>query len=156
MEREEKSEAYQIAIRFIKYRPRSVLEVRRKLLEKGYSKELSDEIIGRLLEEGILDDTVFAEAWARERLSGRNFGRKKVDIELRKKGIDQEVIKNILEEITSGEDPADSAVKFLRTKFPRSINKIPQMKMIRLLIRNGYEITTAKEAVKRAAIDEGE
>ena len=69
-----KKAAYNSAVRFIKYRPRSVLEVRERLKLKGFTGETAENTIKSLLEEGLLDDAVFAKLWAMERASGKNFG----------------------------------------------------------------------------------
>jgi regulatory protein len=145
----ERDAAYYAALRFIKYRQRSVLEVRKKLSVKGYSPDTADEIIKRLEEEGYLSDFNFARAWAMARFFNRNLGPRRIEYELRNKGISGDIIEEIIEEIKGKEDIPENAVKFLKEKYRYSLKDIPDIKIIKVLIRNGFSITDAREAIKR-------
>src|SRR5882757_7519157 len=51
------------AARFLEVRPRSVVEVRRRLRSAGYAAALIERAVERLVELGLLDDAAFARAW---------------------------------------------------------------------------------------------
>src|SRR5699024_12688028 len=59
-----------------------------------------ERIIVTLLDEGFLDDAVFANAFVRDRIHQTSKGPKVIEQELAKKGIKKETIKQALEQYT--------------------------------------------------------
>jgi regulatory protein len=90
---EELRQALDLSLRFLGYRSRSRDEVRRRLARKGYEEETIDQVIGRLSQDGLVDDSQFAEAWVRARTSGRMMGPRRIAWELRQKGVDAETVR---------------------------------------------------------------
>src|SRR4249919_3487035 len=84
------------AARFLEVRSRSVAEVRRRLTTNGYRAELVDGAITRMVELGMLDDAVFAQAWVESRDRSRPRGERAIRVELAQKGIDRAVIDEVL------------------------------------------------------------
>jgi SOS response regulatory protein OraA/RecX len=80
------------AARFLEARPRSVVEVRRRLGRAGYRSELVEGAIARLTELGMLDDAEFARLWVESRDRAHPRGEHALIIELRQKGIDAPTI----------------------------------------------------------------
>ena len=56
------------AAAFLSVRPRSVVETRRRLRHLGYPQALVDEVVGRLVEMGYLDDEALARSWVEARV----------------------------------------------------------------------------------------
>ena len=79
------------ALRFLKIRPRSVQEMRDKLLKKDYSTLEVDAEIEYLKSIELLDDRAFSASWIRYRLA-RPFGFRRIITELRAKGIAEDII----------------------------------------------------------------
>jgi regulatory protein len=96
---EELRQAFDRALHFLGYRARSQAEVRRRLLQKGYEEEIVDQVIDRLREGGLLDDSQFTEAWVRARTTGRGMGPRRIAWELRQKGVDAETVRDAVERI---------------------------------------------------------
>ncbi len=90
------------AAAFLAVRPRSVDETRRRLRHLGYPVHLIDVVIDRLLAFGYLDDASFARAWVESRDRARPRGESALRRELMLKGIDREVISEVLSERTDG------------------------------------------------------
>src|SRR5262245_13114772 len=86
------------AARFLEARSRSVAEVRRRLTTAGYRRELVDGAIARLGELGMLDDEAFARAWVESRDRARPRGERALRDELRRKGIDRNIVDAVLQE----------------------------------------------------------
>lgn len=65
------------ATRLLAIRPRSVAELRGRLLNKGFTYEAVEETIAEFKERGLLDDVAFAralvEGWLRRRAVGPRF-----------------------------------------------------------------------------------
>lgn len=89
--------AYQKALHFLGYRPRSSAEVRQNLDRRGMAGELIDATVARLQENGLLDDAQFARQWVENRDEFRPRSQAALRLELRRKGLDDEVIQAALE-----------------------------------------------------------
>ena len=89
--------AYQKALHFLSYRVRSSAEVRQNLTRRGMAEELVEATVARLQGNGLLDDTQFARQWVDNRNEFRPRSRAALKLELRRKGLDDEVIQSTLE-----------------------------------------------------------
>jgi regulatory protein len=96
--------AFQKAIQFINYRPRSVEETRRRLTKKGFSEEVVESTLKKLLERNWLDDLDFARQWIENRNTFRPRSDRLLAYELRLKGVADEKIKQALEKFGGDED----------------------------------------------------
>lgn len=90
--------AYQQALNYISYRPRSESEVRKKLIEKGAHEDVIESVIGRLITARILGDDQFAKTWVDNRSTFRPRSHKLLRYELRQKGVEETFIQQALEE----------------------------------------------------------
>src|SRR5512146_1728847 len=82
------AEVVDAAARFLEARPRSVAEVRRRLLTAGYRAPLVDAAIERLTGLRYLDDEAFARAWVESRARARPRGEIALRRELRLTGVE--------------------------------------------------------------------
>ncbi len=80
------------AIRFLSYRPRSEKEVRDNLLKKKASSEIIEQVIRWLKEQRFLNDEEFARWWVEQRTSFKPKGARIIKLELKQKGIAQDII----------------------------------------------------------------
>ena len=71
-------------------REHSRAEVARKLSAKGYSGDVIEELLERVLAEGIVDEHRYAEAYVRSR-SAKGYGPQRIKAELRERGISSEL-----------------------------------------------------------------
>jgi len=79
---------YPTALRMLGRRDYSSTDLRRKLMQRGFASDKIDAALGRCRELGYLDDQRFAEQTARNLVnSGRAVGRR-LQLELKKRGID--------------------------------------------------------------------
>lgn len=92
--------AYQKAMRFLGYRPRSVQEVRENLQKHEIPEAVIEEVLQRLQETNLLNDQQFAQAWVENRNSFRPRSRRALALELRQKGLDDALVQDILDEST--------------------------------------------------------
>jgi regulatory protein len=97
---EDPSVVLEAAAAFLAVRPRSVDETRRRLRQLGYPVGPVDVVIGRLLEFGYLDDAAFARTWVESRDRARPRGESALRRELMLKGVDRDVISEVLAERT--------------------------------------------------------
>ncbi len=104
--------AYQRALNYLSYRPRSEREVRDNLKKKDFSPEVIDQTVDRLKKNSLVNDLEFAKLWAEDRAAFRPRGMYAIRMELRQKGVGREVIDQAFSELTIDED--EMALKIAR------------------------------------------
>lgn len=129
------------AYRYLTIRPRS----RKELADKLQDKEFSDQIIAAVLEHvarlGYLDDGKFAAQWAASRIRSRGFGRRRLEQELRLKGIGRDIIKETLNTLFEEAPEAATARKEAEKKLRTLTRFEPEVRRRRLagfLERRGF------------------
>ncbi|PUA79161.1 regulatory protein RecX [Nocardioides currus] len=129
---------------------RSRKELADRLAKKEVPQEIADRLLDRFEEVGLIDDEAFAKAWIESRQPGKGLARRALAQELRRKGIDDEVAREALDEI----DPADEAAsaRALVRKKLRSVRGLDQQKatrrLVSMLARKGYGAGMAFAIVK--------
>jgi regulatory protein len=112
---DEREATYQKALHFISYRPRSLAEVRLNLLKRGISEPVIDETLNRLKQAGLVNDEAFAQAWVENRNSFRPRGKPVLRMELRRKGLADEIIQSVLDTQVDEDSLAlEAARKYVR------------------------------------------
>jgi regulatory protein len=89
--------AYVKALRFLGYRARSVQEVRENLQKHEIPETVIEEVLKRLQDTNLLNDQQFAQAWVENRNTFRPRSRRALAMELRQKGLDDEVVQDTLD-----------------------------------------------------------
>jgi len=139
------------AFRFLKIRQRSVFELRQKLIGKGYEKATVDETVAFLLDKKFLDDQSFAKAWIRYR-QARPYGAQRIRMELRQKGIDDEIIQDELAQ-AFGEFAEQEVVLELaqrRALRYKDLDPVKRKKRVfDFLARRGFGLDAITKAVRK-------
>jgi len=97
-------QAFDRAVRFLSYRPRSRAEVERYLRGKGITEDGIAGVIERLEQANYLDDEAFARFWVENREEFKPRSRRALHYELRQKGVSSQVIARALN--ASGDEAA--------------------------------------------------
>lgn len=146
LEKDQRVKALEKSFRLLGIRPRSQKELEKKLEEKGFDQKIIQKTLKRIIELGYLDDEKFARAWLEARkLSGK--GKFIVQRELRKKGVDEELIKKILEEYKE-EDEFERVLELAEKKIKTYKNLKPfeqKQKLARFLASRGFSWTIISE-----------
>jgi regulatory protein len=88
---------FQRAVKLLAAKPRSIAELRERLLEgRGALDETVETVISRLREYGYLDDEHFAISYASLRVKQRPVGRRRLERDLTMKKIDRSVVEEAL------------------------------------------------------------
>jgi regulatory protein len=139
------------ALRFLSNRPRSEWEVRQNLLKAGYGDGTIDRVLERLRGVSLVDDAAFTRYWIDNRTQFKPRGEVALRQELRRKGVDREVIDAVLEESEHAEDKA--AIQAALAKADR-YRQLPRpeftQKLGAYLARRGFDYGTVREAVEAA------
>lgn len=144
------SHAKTLAFRYLKIRERSVGEMREKLTLKKVSKAVSDSIIEYLISKKFLDDRSFAKNWIRYR-QARPFGPQRIRLELRQKGIDEEIIVKELSAAFDGLDQEEVVTELASRRAVRYRAEDPikrKKKVFDFLARRGFSLDMIKKAIK--------
>jgi regulatory protein len=136
------------ADRFLKFRPRSVKEIREKLASKDYTRSVTDTVVAELLENGLLNDEEFARAWAESRVLSKKLGTRKVLNELAQKGVSRDILAKTEEYLNSKYDESANARELLDRKFRGNAANTDKKKLVGFLVRNGYTFSQADKTVK--------
>ncbi len=144
--------AYDRAVRFLSFRPRSVAEVRQYLseAEAGYSAELVEAVITRLSEQGYLNDAEFARYWVDNRQRFRPKGAYALRQELRQRGVENEAIETTLANVDALE-AAQQAARPRAERLAALAQADPvafRRKLTDFLLRRGFGYDVAEEVVE--------
>ena len=96
---------YLKAVYFLKFRQRSVKEMQDYLKKKNVPEEMSKRVIAKLLEDKFLNDVSFAREWIESRARFRPKGRRVVEMELKQKGIPNDIIEEVFSDEPSEDVP---------------------------------------------------
>ena len=140
--------AYQRALNFISYRPRSEAEVRKNLQKHETPEEVIIEILARLRQNGLVDDLQFAQTWVENRSTFRPRGRRALAVELRQKGITNEAIDEALRELDEDSLAYQAALKQSR-KYSGLEWQVFRQKMGAFLARRGFSYGVAKPVIEQ-------
>jgi regulatory protein len=146
---------FNAAVRYLGYRPRSEFEVRRRLHRYGFDSECTENTIGRLKKQGLVDDSEFARFWIENRETFSPRSRKLTSLELRRKGLDSDTIKRTV----SAVEDSDSAYRAATSKASRLASDDYNNFRKRLgehLLRRGFGYDVIKETVEKAWKEHGE
>lgn len=132
------------ALRLLALRGRSRAELRKKLAERDFSKAVIDRVLENLGELGYLDDEAFAVNRARHLAVNRLYGDRKIEQQLREKGISREAareaIREVREEFPEQEGIARSAAKKLQGHSINGLGKKERLALARTLQGKGFHL----------------
>ena len=143
----EPQRAYEAALRFLSYRPRSSQEVRRRLASR-FTPEAVQETVRRLEEHGFLDDAAFAAFWRQSREAHRPRSTALIRRELMQKGVPRDVA----EAAVTGLDDEHSAYRAAKRR-ERALRGLDEATFRRrlgdYLRRRGFSFGVAHGVVER-------
>jgi len=145
---DESEVAYQKALHFLSYRPRSEREVREKLETYQFSEDVILEVIDRLRRSSLVNDLDFARTWVENRSEFRPRGRQALRMELRQKGIGEEVIQDVLGDLDEDELAYQAALKQSR-RYEGLAWLDYRKKMVAFLARRGFHYGISAPIVER-------
>jgi regulatory protein len=149
--------AYLVAIRILTAMPRAVVELKRRLRQRGHKGAVVEEAVGRLETAGLLDDESFARHFSRMRLA-RGHGPPRILTDLLSRGVERRLAEHAVDEVLEAEeiDPTEAA-RVLAEKRSAQLGDLPadtkKRRMLAYLGRRGfrgYEVTEIVEEVLSA------
>jgi len=145
---DEYKRCFNAAARFLGYRPRSESELRDRMRERGYAPAIVDQVVARLKELELLDDAAFARYWAENREEFSPRGRRLVEMELRRKGLDRETIEHAVAVVDEDAGAIRAAEKKLGS-LPADDYDVFRRRLWAYLGRRGFDYETINRTIEK-------
>lgn len=143
--------ARQILLARLADQPRSRHELAEWLARKNVPAAMAEGLLNRFEELGLIDDVAFADMWIESRQRTKGLARRALAMELRRKGIDDEIARVALDAIDP-ETERQSAHMLVQKKM-RSMHGVTQQaqqrRLLNMLARKGYPSGMAYDVVHR-------
>ena len=153
-----------IMLRIRKYcalRERSIKEVRKKLAEIDMLEDKIPMVIQKLQNEGFLNEQRYVSAYARGKFRNKKWGKRKIEMELKKQGIGEDMLEKGLSEIEN-EDYLQALDKLLLKKWKQiqakpigdtyitdDIFSPAVQKLLNYAIQKGFEYEVVMDRIKK-------
>ena len=153
-------QAHAVCLRLLTVRARTRSELAGQLAKRGYAGDVAEVVLSRLADVGLIDDEDFAEQWVQSRQRNAGKGKRALAVELRTKGVADEVIASALAGIDAGAERV-RAEQLVEHKLRREpLNDGDDTKVMRRLVgmlaRRGYHQSMAVAVVSGALAAERE
>lgn len=144
--------AYILALAHLGARPRTEKEILRYLARKELDEQAAQKAIERLKKEGLVNDPVYAELYAAQRMRSQLKGRRLLQQELQQRGIKRDTAKEAAAKLNE-ESETEIAIRAALKKWPyiKGEERERKQKLAAFLLRRGFPTSTVREAVKTAA-----
>ena len=146
---------FERAVKLLAAKPRSIAELRERLLRgKETNHEVVEEVIARLREYGYLNDERFAFSYASYKVKQRPIGRRRLERDLKFKKIDNAIANEALEMVyaeTPEEQLIDQAIaKRIRIR-GKPKNRAEAKSLFDHLLRQGFPLEVVSDKVRALA-----
>jgi regulatory protein len=154
MEMNDAAECREAALKFLErtLRPRRDLE--RRLKDKGFAPVTIAGTLDRLTEVGLVNDVEFARAWLAGRWGRRPSGWRRLQQELRAKGVSEDDVdraRALLAERANAPDEVESAARLAaqaRKRYAKLEPRVQRQRLYALLARRGYDGDVIRRALE--------
>lgn len=133
-------ESMQIALYSLAPRAKSREELHAHLLKRGSSSEIAAAVLDSLELQGFLNDLEFARIWSESRQRQKKLSKRTIAGELRLKGVAQDIIEEVLNEIPDDKE-FELALSLAERKYRSSAHldaDVIYRRIHSLLARKGY------------------
>jgi regulatory protein len=149
---------YQYAVGALARQMRTVAELKRLMgrrVEPGEPGEAKvAAVVARLLDQRYLDDPAFASTYTRLRQENQSFGKRRVQQELTRKGVQGELVASTLESAYAQVSEEDLARRYLaRKRIAKPEDEKQTARLIRRLIGAGFSFAIISKLLKTWEID---
>jgi regulatory protein len=157
------SDAREAALRLLDHQRRTRSDLSRRLREKGFDAPAIAETLDRLTEVGLVDDVEFARAFIAGRWGRRAAGWRKLEQDLRGRGVSASDIAAARERFASerGDDaPLDETASARRVvqqaarRYASLDPRVRRQRLTALLLRRGFSYETIEQVLRAGAEDE--
>jgi len=140
-------------IKYISYKQRTSKEVADKLRDLEHTPDQIEEALEKLKEMAFLDDERYAEEFVDTRQI--RYGRKRIFLELRKRGIPEHIAEHALNTVLDVDAGYETALEMGRKKYAQCEGLEAQKAAARvqgMLLRKGYSYDVVNRIIKELGI----
>lgn len=154
------NELYEYAVGALGRRMRTVAELKRLLrprveIETEYGQTLVELVIRKLKDQGYLNDASYAATYSSSRRDNEKFGRRRVETELKIKGVHGDLISVAIDGAFDEVNEEKQAREYLRKKrIIKPKDKKAAARVFRQLVRAGFGSKTIFGILKKWDVDE--
>jgi regulatory protein len=150
---------YEYAIGALGRRMRTVADLKRlmrdRVREQPHAELLVEVVIARLKDRKYLNDTNYAESYSRYRKENEKFGRRRVVLDLKAKGVHADIIEKTVGAAYADVNEEQLARGYLKRKRLRKPTDQKQAaKVFRNLMRAGFSTRTIFRILKQWEVDD--
>jgi regulatory protein len=141
--------ALDLSYRYLGFRDRTVLEVRRHLEAKRVEPDTIEQAVAELSDLGYLDDARFAQRFVEDRRSLDSWGNERIERKLLSSGVDAGLVTAALTAGDEAESQFSAALAILSRRFrtpPESDRD--RDRALGFLVRKGYEADVAYDVIR--------
>jgi len=130
--------------------PRTEHEIKARLESRGFRKVIQNDILDLLKKDGLVDDLGFARGWIDSRIRSKPRGVKLLRIELKKKGVGDDVIDRVLHEKAAELDEKAVLREMVKKKI-KEVKSGPQKnikgRLFQYVVQKGFDAETAENVI---------
>ncbi len=142
-------QGYIYAVRLLAASKKSERELLRRLSDKGYPVEIAEQVIDELKTQGILSDQKLAQETVHWAIQAKRYGRNRIALQLRKKGVQASEITKELEQYPKAIE-RETALALAEERWIKLKKVEPQKRKKRLydfLVSRGFDFEISREIV---------
>jgi len=150
------SVARSIALRLLTGAPRSRAQLAEAMASKDVPDDVADAVLDRFTQVGLIDDAEYARMLVRSRHADRGLARRALGLELRRKGIDDELAARALDMLDADQEEA-TARELARRRLASTsglAREVRIRRVVAMLGRKGYSAGLAVRIVREILDDE--
>ncbi len=151
---------YAYAVRSLGRKMRTVAELKRLMRQRVESGETGeakmDAVVTRLIDHQYLNDVRYAADYTRMRQENERFGRRRVQQELSRRGVHEEIVGKTLDAAYADLPEPELARRYIeRKRLRKPTNDKETARIVRSLVRAGFSMGTIFPLLKAWNVDEG-
>ncbi len=145
----QKKQAWISCLKLLAATPKTRRELDKRLIERGFDKEIVEETLNRLEEQGLLSDRAYASNLLQKYTEFQPSGRRKIAFEMKRRGVSPKLCEELLAKI----DPEEELKKAREVAFSRweKLKGISQEKREKrvydFLIRRGFDFQICRDLI---------
>ncbi|WP_219836732.1 RecX family transcriptional regulator [Paenibacillus sp. R14(2021)] len=145
--------AYILALAYLGARQRTEKEIHRYLSKKEIDEGAARKAIERLSREGLVNDSLYADQYAAQRMRTQLKGRRLLQQELLQRGIKKDTAKQAAMNLNP-ESETEIAIRAGMKKWPHIKGELRErkQKLAAFLLRRGFPSSAVRDAVKAAVL----
>ena len=141
-------EPLSLALSALERKERTVAELGSWLRARGVEPKHADDVVGQLIETGVLDDARYARRYAEDKRELRRWGSERIRAALLDRGISPADAEAALAGADS-EGEIELALELLRDRGKDLDDALERQRALGMLVRRGYDSEVAYEAIRR-------